>query len=140
MVEYARRVGIVLHRDFGMRPDPWAAWLGYDVYRTRELLPAVTAALKNGRLYLREGLGQIDELLGIGHENAHDVFHPDCVAYEDLDLFEIDKQETQANGVAVIEIYPSLDAFDSDEQFRAESIMPASFTELRLAIRRKHGI
>jgi hypothetical protein len=89
---------------------------------------------------LRDGLGQIDELLAIGHENAHDRFHPECVAYEELDLFQIEKQEVQANGVAVIEVYPSLEAFTSDEEFRSESIMPASFTELRLAIRRKHGI
>jgi hypothetical protein len=140
MVDYARYAGKALHEQFRMLPDPWAKWLGYDVYRTRDLEKPVLGALKNGRMYLRDGMGQVDEIIAIGHEDAHNRFHPECVAYRELELFQIEKQETQANGIAVIEVYPSLDEFESDDQFRAESIMPASFTELRLAIRRKHGI
>lgn len=136
---YAKYVSRILHNECALDPDRWALRLGYHLYRSDLLDTNTLAVLRSGRMYLRPGLGRFEEILAIAHEHCHDKFHPECIAYRDLDLFQIDREEAQANTFATLCLYPSLEEFDTEDEFRAQSVMSERLTELRLAFKRKHG-
>lgn len=98
--------------------DKWVRAIGYKaLVRVSDLPDYTRAALFNGTAYIRDNTGWYDQVFAIAHEDTHRLFHAECVAYQDLDLFQIEKDETQADLVGMLVLYPSLEGFETEEEF-----------------------
>lgn len=117
--------------------DQWVRAIGYDTITRTDYLPDYTdGALRNGSIIIRDRLSTIDEVLAIAHEDLHHRFHPACTS-DVLDLFQIEKQEAQANTYGSITFYPTLSGFETEEEFLRLSPMPERYNECRLRAARK---
>jgi Zn-dependent peptidase ImmA (M78 family) len=108
--------------------------------RSQQLPEYADGVVTKSAIFMRRGMSPLDELFCIAHEDCHINFHSDAIAYQDLDLFQIAKDEAQANGYAMLVLFPDLKTFETEEHFLETSPMPEAMNQLRLAIKRKLNI
>lgn len=111
------------------------------IIRRVDFLPEHTdAALYHDMIALKKNETPLMEKLYILHELGHHFLHSLCIGYYQSDLISILKFEKEAETFAALVLFPSIESFETEQDFINQCGLPPKTAKLRINFFRRNGI
>lgn len=121
----------------------WCDFLGYELHE-RTFLKADSTGIfirtpKKKYIGINHLLPYKQKVVCIAHEMFHDRFHPECVAFRDMSTLQTNINEGKAELFATLILYPTLESFESEDDFILNCGLQNKSGLIRLNYFRKTG-
>jgi Zn-dependent peptidase ImmA (M78 family) len=121
----------------------WCDFLGYEL-REREFYSQQSTGIfirtpKKKYIGINSKLPYKQKIVAIAHEMFHDKFHPECVAFRVMGDLLTNINEGKAELFATLILYPTLESFDSEDDFILNCGLQDKSGLIRLNYFRKTG-
>lgn len=121
----------------------WCDFLGYELRERVFYDPESTGIFirtpKKKYIGINKNLPYKQKIVCIAHEMFHDRFHPECVAFREMSTLQTNINEGKAELFATLILYPTLESFESEDDFILNCGLQDKSGLIRLNYFRKTG-
>jgi Zn-dependent peptidase ImmA (M78 family) len=121
----------------------WCDFLGYELQERDFLTDDGTGIFlrtkKKAYIGINKKLPYKQKIVSIAHEMFHDHFHPECVAFRIMGSMQIDINEGKAELFGTLVLYPSLQDFETEDDFIRDCGLQDESAVIRLNYFRRTG-
>lgn len=122
----------------------WCDFMGYELRDRDFFSPDGTGMIirtpKRAYIGIKRTMPYKEKIVSIAHEVFHDKFHASCVAFRMLNSWQVDINEGKAELFATLVMYPTMEGFETEQDFISNSGLPYTSAEIRLNYFRRTGI
>jgi Zn-dependent peptidase ImmA (M78 family) len=113
---------------------------GLIVTDTHSEMGHTDAAIIGNVIFVRKNITPLYRNICVLHELAHHLIHAKCIGYRIEDKVLVSRDEREAETFAALVLFPSLKDYETEKQFKQESLLPPRTARARINYWKRTGI